>query len=521
MLKKFYLKALFVNKNTFTVFFLFILSGCSSLPEKINFVDSYAYPSPTNTLLSKQVSEINQMHPDLSGFYPIIDSMDALTTRIKLINSATQSIDAQYYIWHNDISGRSLFHRLLAAADRGVKVRLLLDDLDAIKNETLLSKINSHSKIEIRLFNPLSNRSAPLSNFLTDGRRVNHRMHNKSLTVDNLLSILGSRNIGDEYFGVSEEIGFSDLDVLTTGPVVNEVSKQFDLYWNSPWTYPLSILKANNQFDQKQFNDFKIKFDSDFKQSLISNFTYVKAVKELQLSQLNMLSTINFEWSNWKFVYDQPNKVATTKLDSTIHLAPELKKAMDRVTDELIIVSPYFVPGEQFTQYLIALEKKGVNVLIMTNSLASNDVQLVHAAYIRYRKKLLKGGIEIFEYKANKSENIKSFGSSNSSLHAKFLGLDKKSLFVGSFNFDPRSVLLNLELGVFFESEKYSALLSDNFQRKSLLKAYRVSLSVNDALQWTTMVNGQEKTVNVEPETNFWQRLKVKFMSIFVPENQL
>lgn len=507
--------------KTILVFIIVIVfSGCSSLPKDSNFSRTYAYSTPTNSLLSKKVFQSTTKRPNLSGFLTIHEGINAFDTRIKMINSATKSIDAQYYIWHNDISGNALFHALLLAADRGVRVRLLLDDLDAITNQTLLSEINSHSNIHIRLFNPITNRQFPMLSTIADASRINRRMHNKSLTIDNLISIFGGRNIGDEYFSLSKDIDFNDIDILTIGPVVNEVSMQFDLYWNSVWSYPLSIIATPRELDLTHMKEFRLKFDLDFKKSIEAESMYVSAIKELRESQVASINDLNFEWSKWSFIYDKPDKIEADSVQANTHLAPKLKEAIDKAQSELIIISPYFVPRPTFSQYLIDLESKGVNVLILTNSFASIDVPIVHSAYQRYRKELLKGGIEIYEYKSNASKT-KGFGSSRSGLHAKAISIDNKHLFIGSFNFDPRSVQLNLEMGALFESENEAKLLSDSFKTKVLNTSYKLFLAADNSLQWLTIENGQRKTYDIEPKTSHWDRFKIKIMSIFAPEKQL
>jgi putative cardiolipin synthase len=226
--------------------------------------------------------------------------------------------------------------------------------------------------------------------------------------------------------------------------------------------------------------------------------------------------------------FDQPSKVESDTVTREVNLAPRLKDAMDRTTEELVIVSPYFVPGSRFTAYLVGLVEKGVRVRILTNSLASNDVALVHAGYMRYRKALVEGGVELYEFKPIRSDvevakktKAKWAGSSRVSLHGKFMSFDRQYVFVGSFNLDGRSVALNTELGVYFESPEYAEEISDVFEQRVMIAAYRVSVAENGNLQWTTVENGEEVVVGTEPETGFWERFGAGFMSVFVPESQL
>ena len=510
----------------FLVSLTLLMSGCASLPTDFERSTTYVIKQTANTRLGRAIVPMVAMHPGKSGFHALIEGTDAFASRYYLVQTADKSLDLQYYIWHDDLTGKVLHNQLLAAADRGVRVRILLDDLDMAGKDEMLHIIDAHPNIEIRLFNPFANRKRRVGDFLTDTSRINHRMHNKSLTADNQVTIFGGRNIGDEYFDATEEVGFSDLDVLAIGPVVTEISQSFDLYWNSQWVYPLSAFKEADSINANQIKAFRQKSDAFIEAA--SSSAYADAIRDLKIAKLPSLAGLNYSWGIWKVVYDQPSKVETDHVKNETHLAPTLKEAMDKTKSELLIVSPYFVPGTNFTNYLVERVEQGVRVRILTNSLAANDVWLVHAGYMRYREDLVKGGVELYEYKAIKgvekdAEKTKAkwSGSSRASLHGKFLGFDRRYMFVGSFNLDARSVALNTELGVFFESPKYAQMMSDAFKQRVMKKAYRVVLTKEDELQWVTQENGKEVRFDVEPETGFWKRFGVGFMSIFVPESQL
>jgi putative cardiolipin synthase len=465
-------------------------------------------------------------HPDLSGFFALKDGENAFAARMLLVRDAETSLDVQYYIWHDDLTGKVFHNRLLQAADRGVRVRMLLDDLDTAGKDEMLQLIDAHPNIEIRLFNPFANRSARLLDFIGDARRINHRMHNKSLTADNQVTIFGGRNVGDEYFDAAEEVGFQDLDVLAVGPVVQDVSEAFDLYWNSRWAYPLSAFPRDDSVDDAQIEAFRQESDAFLEEAKSSE--YAVALRALDIVSSQRISDLDLSWGGWVFVYDLPEKVEARELDRDMLLAPKLKKAIDRTREKLTIVSPYFVPGRKFTDYLVDMVENGVHVRILTNSLASNDVALVHAGYMRYRKDLIRGGVELYEFKPIKgvSEDTKKTeakwsGSSRASLHGKFMSFDDEYVFVGSFNLDGRSVALNTELGVYFESPGYAEQIADAFDQRAMTSAYRVTLTDNDRLQWTTIENGEEVVFDVEPETGFWKRFRTGFMSAIVPEGQL
>jgi putative cardiolipin synthase len=503
-----------------------LISGCASLPTDFERSSSRVITETSSTRLGRDIEPLVKKHPGKSGFHALIEGTDAFATRFHLVQTAEKTLDIQYYIWHDDLTGKVLHNQLLAAADRGVRVRLLLDDLDTAGKDEMLYIIDAHPNIEIRLFNPFANRKRRVGDFLTDTRRINRRMHNKSLTADNQATIFGGRNIGDEYFDAAEVVGFSDLDVLAIGPVVTEVSQSFDLYWNSQWVYPLAAFKKADSIDASQIEAFRQQSDEFIDAARSSD--YAAALRALKIAKLRNVAKLDFSWGRWKLVYDQPSKVDAEYIRKETHLAPTLKEGMDKTKSELLIVSPYFVPGTNFTNYLVGLVEKGVRVRILTNSLAANDVPLVHAGYMRYREDLVKGGVELYEYKAikgakkeTKKTKAKWSGSSRASLHGKFLGFDRQFMFVGSFNLDGRSVALNTELGVFFESPHYAQMMAKGFDQNSMIKAYRVQLTDDDELQWVTLEEGKEVRFDVEPDTGFWKRFSTDFMSMFVPESQL
>ncbi|MGC2049489.1 MAG: phospholipase D family protein [Gallionella sp.] len=496
------------------------------MPTDIERPQSYFVGETSDTRLGRDIEPAVAKHPGLSGFHALSEGANAFAARYFLVKSAEKTIDIQYYIWHDDLTGKVLYNQLLHAADRGVRVRLLLDDLDTAGKDEMLHIVDAHPNIEIRLFNPFANRNRRGGDYLTDTSRINRRMHIKTLTADNQATIFGGRNIGDEYFDAEEEVGFSDMDVLAIGPVVSEVSEQFDLYWNSKWAYPLSVFKQEKPVQDSQIAAFRQQSDAFLEASKSS--AYADALRALKMAKLPGVAEFDYSWGSWKLVYDQPSKVEAKEVKKGTHLAPTLKEAMDNAESELIIVSPYFVPGSNFTKYLVGLVQSGKTVRIMTNSLGASDVSLVHAGYMRYREDLIKGGVELYEFKGVKEgpeENAKTedywVGSSRASLHGKFFGFDRRYLFIGSFNLDGRSVALNTELGVFFESPKYAQMLAEGFEQRAIQKGYRVILNDKRDLQWVTLENGKEIRFDHEPETGFWKRFSAGFLSIFVPESQL
>lgn len=501
-----------------------LLGACSSLPTNYERNPSYAISDTSDTHLGKRLQPLFEANPGKSGFYTLSEGEAAFSSRLRTILTAEKTIDAQYYIWHDDLTGRSLHNQLLAAADRGVRVRLLLDDLDTAGKDEILRKIDAHPNLEIRLFNPFANRNKRTRDFISDTRRINRRMHNKTLTADNVVTIFGGRNIGDEYFAADTDVGFGDMDALAVGPIAAEVSQQFDLYWNSENAYPISAFNFEREISEDEIAAFRAESDTYMAQARESS--YADIIRQYDLSVMEEITTLGFVWSDWKLVYDQPTKVTAKKVTAETHLAPKLKVGMDRTQKDLIIVSPYFVPGDEFTAYLVGLVERGVRVRILTNSLQANDVSLVHAGYMRYRKDLVSGGVELYEFKADAERTQRSkekarIGASKASLHAKFFGFDETYLFIGSFNLDGRSVALNSELGAYFASPEQARNISQRFDSEMLNLAYRVGLDEGGNLTWTSVKEGDEITLDKEPGTTWWKRFSTGFLSFIVPESQL
>ena len=502
-----------------------LVVACASLPEEVQRSESRAFEDTTGTQLGQNLQPLLAAHPDRSGFHTLLEGEAAFVARLRGIEAAQRSIDAQYYIWHDDMTGRVLYNRLLVAADRGVRVRLLLDDLDTAGKDEMLRLIDAHPNIEIRLFNPFANRNMRGGDFLGDTRRINHRMHNKTLTVDNQATVFGGRNIGDEYFAATTEVGFGDMDALAVGPIVREVSDQFDLYWNSPLVYPLAAFDWDTPVEPAAVVAFRAQSDAHLEEARKS--AYSDVLKQFEAARVENITQLDFIWSDWALVYDQPDKLRAEEISESTHLAPKLKKGMDKTGQELIIVSPYFVPGEALTRYLVGLVERGVRVRILTNSLQANDVSLVHAGYMRYRKDLLSGGVELYEYKASANKVTQKhggknrIGSSGASLHAKFFGFDRQYLFIGSFNLDPRSIALNTELGAYYDSPLEATALSEQFNTTAMEIAYRVELTDKGKLEWVTLEDGRERRLDKEPDTTLWKRWSTRFLSIVVPESQL
>ncbi len=525
---------------------------------------------PTNP--SNNVANASPSNQHLSGIHAISEGEYAFNARIILTQLAEQSLDLQYYMWHDDASGRLLFFEVWQAAERGVKVRILLDDNNTAGMDAVLQTLDNHPNIALRLFNPFMNRRFRVLGYVTALKRLNRRMHNKSFTVDNQVSIFGGRNIGDEYFNADKDMNFADLDVMAIGQVVDEISQDFDHYWNAPASYPLHkiVSKTYEPVDLSKTADEKYAVSSEnYRQSLgKSDF----------LNQLDM-GKLDFEWVKVEFVSDNPDKVLD-KHQKGDNLIEKIQDTLITPKHSLTIVSPYFVPMDKWTQRFVDLAKNGIELNILTNSLTANDVMAVHAGYMRYRKPLLEGNVKLYELKSRLKQKIiednplahplttlKKFtdagsqklnetfedtfehhpkknphrteqnpftGSrrqnrrhrheqrprnkfhlirnAGSSLHAKTFSVDGEKLFVGSFNFDPRSATLNTEMGAIIYSPVLAKQLDDTIERWTHELSYVVSMN-EGKIGWADNSHHPIKAFDTEPESTWQQRLIVWFIS--------
>ncbi|MEO8431100.1 MAG: phospholipase D family protein [Acidobacteriota bacterium] len=489
---------------------------------------SAALTDTGGTRLGRMAAPLIAAHPGVSGVHPLRDAKDAFAARIRLAEAAERSLDVQYYIWHKDLTGTLLFQALRAAADRGVRVRVLLDDNNTAGLDEPLAALDSHPNVEIRLFNPFVIRGPRALGYLTDFFRLNRRMHNKSFTADNQATIVGGRNIGDEYFGASDGVLFADLDVIAVGPVVSEVSGSFDRYWASASSYPVrSLLPAARPglLEELTASAQQIANSSPA-------VAYMKAVRESAFIRDLAAGTLEIEWAPTRMVSDDPAKGlgrgATDEL-----VAEKLKRDLGEPATDVKLVSPYFVPGAAGTSWLADMAERGVAVHVLTNSLEATDVAYVHAGYAKWRKRLLAAGVALYELRLGNSDRgpagtggsgsgggsrgsgsgSQSAGSSQSSLHAKTFSVDHARVFIGSFNFDPRSKKLNTEMGFVIESPRLAGEMDRIFLERIPEAAYEVRASRNGRLSWIERHGGETSRRDTEPGTTKWKRAWIRFLS--------
>ena len=503
-----------------------LLAGCASLPPAGERVESHALRDTGSTRLAQARDSILKGHPGENAFLPLASGVDALLARIALAEAAERSLDAQYYIWHDDHTGRHFADALLRAADRGVRVRVLIDDVGARANDDVLLALDAHPNVEIRLFNPVASRTFRNVGMLGDFSRTNRRMHNKAFVADNQAAILGGRNIGDEYFEAGE-VAFSDLDVLTFGPAVAEVSGAFDQYWNAPPSFPVSAL-LERKGEAAQLDRLRASLAAFIEEQRDS--PYVRNAQP-RLTRMLAAGTEGFSWGKAHVLYDDAAKVSRPRDDAQGRMMPQFSRLGLSIDRELMIVSPYFIPGDAGVAWLRALVGRGVRVTVLTNSLAATDVGAVHAGYSRYRESLLEGGVRLFELRPGAirdkaaKEDKPGFGSSRASLHAKTFFFDRRSVFIGSLNLDPRSIELNTEIGVVCESVPLAEELAGRLEAKLDRVAWRVERVVEAdgraRLAWVeTDAQGEHRLLE-EPEVSAWRRLTVWFLGVLPIESQL
>lgn len=492
-----------------------LLGGCAELPSLAGRTPSVTLLDTSDTKLGLAILPLAAQHPGVSGIYALSDGRDAFAARALLAAAAQRTLDVQYYIWHKDITGTLLFDALRQAAERGVRVRLLLDDNSTAELDDTLALLSRQPNLEIRLFNPFTLRSPRALGFLTDFSRLNRRMHNKSFTADNQATIVGGRNVGDEYFGAAGDVLFADLDVLVIGSVVGDVSQDFDRYWNSPSAYPATLLiKPPSKGDAGD-----IALEADRIDDTKAAEEYVQAMRTSPFVRQLIERQLPFEWAPTRLVSDDPAKVLDQARPGS-GVAAKLKNLLGVPGKELDLVSPYFVPGKSGTQAFAELAKEGVNVRILTNALEATDVAAVHAGYAKWRKPLLEAGVTLYESRrswdeGDAREKTGRFGSSASSLHAKTFAVDDQRIFVGSFNFDPRSIDLNTEMGLVIDSPALAGKLGQAMRGSIPQRAYQVLLGDDGALYWIARdANGGITRYDTEPGTSVWKRMGVSILSV-------
>jgi len=509
-------------RASFIVFVLFIAAGCATIDYDYPRQEAFVLPDTADTRLGKTIEPlVAQRPPEQSGFYPINDGVDALTARLLLAQNADKSIDVQYYLIKKDIIGRVFVYSLLQAADRGVRVRLLVDDMFTAGYDTDLAALYSHPNFDIRIFNPFHRGAAgKAQSALTGFGRINRRMHNKSFTVDNQITVVGGRNIADEYFGAREDAKFSDLDVIGIGPVVRDVSDMFDMYWNHATALPVPAFVKSLEDPEAALDALRAGLAGSMDE--IRDSKYAEAVRVKYLEYLEPGADL-FEWAPYELVVDSPDKGIKAKAEEADSIVTPLVESIRAAERELILISPYFVPLKSGVEGLAALERRGVKVVVITNSLAANNQLTVHGGYAPSRKPLLAAGVEIYEARPDTDVAGTEFvdaSSAKATLHTKAFVVDDAEVFIGSFNFDPRSANINTELGVIIRDPELAALYRSLINEGLREQTFEVFLNDAGDLRWRGYADGKEVIYDKEPETTWGQRVMAWFARI-IPKSQL
>ena len=484
------------------------LAACAQLQPRPDLPFDAVIPLSENSPLDRAIAPAEAQHPGQSAFRLVIDGQEAFAIRVHSAHMAVRSLDVQTYIWHADLTGIYLAQQLIEAADRGVRVRLLVDDMDARAKNAGFAALAAHPNIKVRLFNPFASRSGVLrliGEGVTDFGRVNRRMHNKSWIADNRIAIVGGRNIGDEYYGADDGVNFVDLDFAMIGPVVRDASASFDKYWNSPQVYPIESLDAAS-VSVAELDRLRASLSSRARDA--ENSYYATELRAGDAVKRLVSGDWPVQWvSKYTFVSDDPLKATMTEENlQRSQVATALLPWVKSAQTDIVIISPYFVPGDGATDVLVTAAGSGKRVRVLTNSLIASDVAAVHGGYSRHRKPLVAGGVSLYELKPDAGTKVDSsmFGSSGASLHTKALAVDKRSLFVGSYNLDPRSTWLNCEQGVLVENAVLASQLDAIFTtHASGQRAWEVMLKDGD-LAWT---DGKE-TFDSDPKASAGKRFQ-------------
>jgi cardiolipin synthase C len=516
-----------------------LLPGCATrLPASYYPRETtYALKDTSDTRLGKVYAQLSQKHPGKSGFHILSTGPEALMMRIALIESSQRSIDLQYFSARNDATGKLLLQAITRAADRGVRVRILLDDWNLDDFGVDAVSLNTNPNIDIRVFNPYSTHDesflAHLGNIFVDIEQFTRRMHNKAIIADNQISIIGGRNLGDEYFDASKDNDFQDIDVFASGPITQQISNNFDVYWNSEESFPIAALNLAPPDETtviKLRDERQQYWDKTVKSPIGIRLIKMPLPREVKNGDVPLI------WATAELAADNPDKIDQSSETAVSAPSTLIYQMAAKAQHEFIIFTPYFVPLDTGVKWLNDLVAKGVAVRIITNSLSSTDMVPAQAGYSHYRKALVKGGVELYEIKSSQPKpSIKRMfrPSSQNGLHAKIYMVDRHDLIVGSFNFDPRSIRLNTEQVIIIHSPELCTKIAVIFHEMiSPLYSYHVVLTSStpamdgatieqDSLAWMTEENGEVVYYDFNPHAGFWRDITDNFLSLIPFDNQL
>lgn len=495
---------------------------------------SAAFDRPEETRIGHALAAQARQHSGLSSFDLLQVGVDGYLTRIEMIEGAERSLDVQYFIFRGDETGRRITGALLRAADRGVRVRILVDDGETVSGDEKVQLLDAHPNVEVRIFNPFAYRGhnslLRSIEWLADSGRLDYRMHNKLMVADNAMALVGGRNVADEYFQVDPKRQFADDDLFVTGPVVRELSGRFDAYWNSDIAVPVAAL-AGGEPKSSALEQFRQSLETLRERPLPDGKDYRAKIAAAQPLTDLLTNRSARVWATWRVVCDSPDKKAVEKGWRVGGLMERpVADAVAEVREELLMVTPYLIPGDEGMQLFGTLRRRGTTVRLLTNSLESSTVPAAQAGYMHYREPLLAAGAELYEIRADlgnsrgsgQTDAISGYG--NYSLHGKMFVFDRKRVFIGSMNFDQRSMHLNTEIGLIIDSEVLAKQIADRFEAMTAPEnAYRLEIDTEkpSRLTWTTVENGAAARYEQEPARTPWQRIEVEALTLIPMDKEL
>jgi putative cardiolipin synthase len=522
----------------FCVFVFGLVAGCAVLPPGSDFpkTASAALTQPDQTRLGRQFESSARDHGGTSAFRILSVGVDGFVTRAEMINAAERTLDLEYFIFRQDETGQLLTDAVLRAADRGVRVRMLIDDGDTLEGDEQIAALESHPQIEIRIFNPFVYRGHTelfrAVEFAFTASRLDYRMHNKLLVVDNAIALVGGRNIGDQYFQVDPDSQFGDDDVFAAGPIVMQLSKTFDEFWSSTMAIPIDGLATGKQTGAA-LEAYRETLNEHRRQMKMDGIDYANRVATGEPLAGMIAGRLPLVWAPAQLVYDSPEKKRVTNGEMVGKLMHHsVAEAADAVQSELLIVTPFFIPGDAGIQMFEELRQRGVRVRVLTNSLESTPQLVAHSGYMHYRLPLLEDGVELFEVRAllgnarGSGETLAATRSGNYALHAKLFVFDRQKLYIGSMNFDQRSRTLNTEIGLIIDSRELAEQTAARFEAivapaNSYALALQPGIGDSSHLIWRTQENHKTVEYDREPARSDWERMKVNFLSLIQLDNEL
>ncbi|MEI6545166.1 MAG: phospholipase D family protein [Methylococcales bacterium] len=457
--------------------------------------------------------------------------------RMQMIAAAERSLDLQYFIFHGDKTGKLLTEAVLKAADRGVKVRVLIDDGETEPGDEQIAALSAHPSIEIRVFNPFAYRGHvklfKSTEFLFNASRLDYRMHNKLLVVDNAIALVGGRNIGDQYFQLDPDSQFADDDVFAAGRIVQKLSTTFDEFWNFNLSIPMELL-SDEQPSLDALNAQRQRLKDAHSELEAEGLEFVKRLTSDKPFEDIINGHLPVVWAQAQLIYDSPDKKAVENgILSGRLMQPEIINALNAVQSELLMVSPYLIPDEESMELFKSLHQRKARIRILTNSLESAEMSMAQSGYMHYRIPLLENGVELYEIRSQLGNNKGSGQSAaisrygNYGLHAKLYVFDRKKFFIGSMNFDQRSKHLNTEIGLIIHSPELAQQVANRFQAMvQPANAYKLALHSNTeggepSLAWHTQVGGKTVVYDTEPSRSDWQSFKINVLSALPVDDEL